>query len=326
MNTKVSDIMKMRIMLGLFVLVLPAITVYSQIVHEEKRIYLVDVTASMEGKGVGKTYNIFDKVKNELVATIDSIDDSATEVVVVPFTNKVHKTISGILASQKDSLLQEIRQLEVMPGDTDITAAWKHGISLLDSTKVNYLFLLTDGLHNCGGPKEQLYEQLREWNKYSMSKYYFAFYTMLTPNAEESEICRIADETRQMWKIRSMNINAYFLKSPYDIDINTKSGKAFKIFFQINKKMPANGFNEFHFVLEDNPYYHLVGQKNRLDEKYVELELEEKMPIDKMPASFRLNLNIIYDEEQLPLSFFTPDYFSLNVTTTGIRTMTIKAI
>lgn len=314
-----------KILISLFLFVMPVISTYSQANLEEKRIYLVDVTASMEGKGVGMTFDIFDKVKRELIATIDSINDPSTEIVIVPFTNKVHKSISGILTNHKDSLMNEIQQIKVMSGDTNITSAWEYGLSLLDSTKVNYLFLLTDGLHNYGGPKEQLYERLRDWNNFTMRNYYFAFYVMLTPNAEEQEICKIADETHQMWKIKSMNINSYFLRRDYNININTKSAKTFKIGFTINKKMPANGFNEFKFILEDNLYYSLVRQSNHLDDNYVELEVEEKMPINKMPASFSLNLNVIYDESKLPLSFFTPDYYSLNISTFGTREMTIKA-
>lgn len=314
-----------KALLNIILFVIPTINILSQTIFEEKRIYLVDVTSSMEGKGIGKTFDIFDKVKEELIATIDSIDDMSTEIVIVPFTNKVHKLTSGILYSHKDSLLQEIKQLKVLPGDTNITAAWEKGLSLLDSTKVNYLFLLTDGLHNYGGPKELLHKRLRDWEQFSMRNYFFAFYVMLTPNAEEQEICKIADETHQMWKIKSMNINSYFLKRSYNIDINTKTNKSFRVNYAINKKMPANGFNEFKFILEENPYYSLIRQSNHLDKYYVELELQEKMPINKMPATISLNLKVSYEEEKLPLSFFTPDLYSLNISTFGLRIMTIKA-
>ncbi|MGL5979708.1 MAG: hypothetical protein ACRCZY_02305, partial [Phocaeicola sp.] len=47
--------------------------VYGQSYQNEKRIYLLDVTASMVGKGSVSTPNIFEKVKEKLIETISDI-------------------------------------------------------------------------------------------------------------------------------------------------------------------------------------------------------------------------------------------------------------
>ena len=42
--------------------------------------------------------------------------------------------------------------------------------------RVNYMFLLTDGLHNIGPSKEELVHTLQQWETLSRSKYFFSFY------------------------------------------------------------------------------------------------------------------------------------------------------
>ena len=157
------------------VLFLYGVHVDAQAYLNEKRIYLLDVTASMTGKGVVKTPDIFNHVKEQLTATLNNIESPQTEIVVVPFTNVVHNPIAGVI-SQKDSLANEISKIVIQRGDTNIEEAWRHGVSLLDSTKINYLFLLTDGLHNCGVEKDSLYNTLSEWQSIAKDKYMFAFY------------------------------------------------------------------------------------------------------------------------------------------------------
>ena len=53
---------------------------------QEKRIYLVDVTASMEGKGEVETPDIFQTVKESLAETIQQIYDTTTVIEIIPFS------------------------------------------------------------------------------------------------------------------------------------------------------------------------------------------------------------------------------------------------
>lgn len=175
----------MRIKFSYFLLaVLFPISVYCQSNIHEKRIYLLDVTKSMVGKGVVETPDIFAQVKQNLIEAINEIEDPQTEIVVVPFTNTPHEIISGFV-SQKDSLSGVLSDITVRNGDTNIADAWAMGVSLLDSTKVNYMFLLTDGLHNNGPSQDELYSTLKSWDWVRKGKYFFSFYVMLTSNAVE---------------------------------------------------------------------------------------------------------------------------------------------
>ena len=55
-----------------------SISSYAQINKAEKRIYLFDVTASMEGKGVVQTANVFSSVKRNLQHSIELIKNKNT--------------------------------------------------------------------------------------------------------------------------------------------------------------------------------------------------------------------------------------------------------
>lgn len=107
---------------------------------QEKRIYLVDVSGSMTGKGSVCSADILGKVKDSLVSTINWAP-AKTQFVVIPFTDEVYPMIVGNTGNIV-SVLGEISELWERDGNTDLVKAWKTGLLQLDSSKVNYLFLI----------------------------------------------------------------------------------------------------------------------------------------------------------------------------------------
>lgn len=296
---------------------------YSQTYMQEKRIYLVDVTASMTGKGNVKTPDIFSKVKEGLLETINNINNPSTEIIIVPFTNKPHEKMNGQIMA-KNGILESIKSLTIKPGDTNIADAWNYAIQEIDSTRINYIFLLTDGLHNCGPEKDSLYNNLRKWADISKNKYYFAFYVMLTPNAKEQEICNIVDETQKMWLIESMNVNVSFLTSNLEINTNVKNKKTTSIHYDSNNPAIFNDSIDFNLTLNENPYYSIENFKLDMPNKKVSFDLKELQPTIKIPIETTLELKVNYDMDKYPMLFFTPDTYKFNVVNKGIREMTIK--
>lgn len=296
---------------------------YSQSYMQEKRIYLVDVTASMIGKGNIKTPDIFSKVKEGLLETVNNINTPSTEIVIVPFTNKPHKIMNGQIIA-KNEVLENIKSLAIKSGDTNIADAWNYAIQEIDSTRINYIFLLTDGLHNCGPEKDSLYNNLRKWADISKNKYYFAFYVMLTPNAKEQEICNIVDETQKMWLIESMNVNVSFLTSNLEINTNVKNKKTTSIHYDSNNPAIFNDSIDFNLTLNENPYYAIENFKLDMPNKKVSFDLKELQPTIKIPIETTLELKVNYDMDEYPMLFFTPDTYKFNVVNKGIREMTIK--
>lgn len=306
-----------------FILLFCGMSCYAQSFRNEKRIFLLDVTASMTGKGVIDTPDIFSDVKKLLVNSLDNIESPQTEIVIVPFTNMVHRPITGVI-SHKDSLASEISKIKIHTGDTNIADAWNYGITQLDSTKVNYLFLLTDGLHNCGVPKDTLYHNLSEWQYIAKDKYMFAFYVMLTPNAKEMEIMEVIDSTDQLWPIESMNVNVSFVKSVLNLKSNINNNKKVRIdFTSQSRNVFASGL-QLSINLEENPYYRVRNCMIDISQKYAEIELEELVPRIQIPVETTLQLYLKYDKEKYPLVFFTPENIDFHIVNRGVRTMTIR--
>lgn len=323
MADKLRYMMKIRntLLLSLACLFLSQVTL-AQNFMQERRIYILDVTASMEGKGVVETPDIFDQVKKELRDAVESIDNPNTEVVVVPFTDVPHEPIRGMI-SERDSLLEDIRNLSIKKGDTNLADAWSRGVQEIDSTRINYIFLLTDGLHNCGPEKEVLYERLKAWEGVSQNKYYFAFYVMLTPNAKEQEICQIADSTSQMWLIESMNVNVTFVASDLNVQANIKDKKTVKLAFNVSNRNLSKDNLDFTIEMEENPYYALTNFRSFIDQGYVLFDIAELKPLMDLPIETWLKLYVRYDKEKYYMTFFTPEVINFKVINRGVREMTI---
>lgn len=295
---------------------------FAQTPVQEKRIYLVDVTASMEGRGVVKTPDIFDKVKNSLIATINHISDPNTEIVIIPFTTHALDVYSGTVA-RRDSLIQYVENLSVARGDTNIAEVWSNGMTHIDSTKVNYMFLLTDGLHNFGPSSEELYQRLLEWGNYSQGKYMFAFYVMLTPNAKEQKICQIIDRTRNLWLIESMDIDASLIKIPNIQNKNIFTDKTLVLNFKSNNKQVNIDDTGIRVTIEDNPYYGVKGLRKSSVADFYFIDIFEKDKREKLPLIDTFEMHISHDYEKFPFVFFTPDYFQLIITNQGPRKLKI---
>lgn len=295
----------------------------SQLFRSEKRIYLLDVTASMCGKGNIQTENIFLKVKEGLLQAIEQIENETTEIVFIPYTNKAFSK-SVFSSKNKTDIVKYINDLKIRPGDTNIVSAWEAGLSELNPTKVNYLFLLTDGLHNTGVSESVLYDNIRNWPNLVQGFYYFAFYVMLTPNAKEKQIESVIDSSKQIWKVESMNVNVSFIQSELNLVANVNANKSVVVPLFSNNPEIFNDNIDFSIELEDNPYYELkeITMKN----KSLSFIVKEKVDRINIPIEKKLKLYFKYNQEKNPLLFFTPDEVDFTILNRGIRKLTIIEI
>ena len=315
----------MKRLLAFLFCFLACLCVYGQVHRPEKRISLVDVTASMEGRGVFPSENIFGAVKSKLVLSISNLTSDDVEIVIVPFTDKPHAPIVGTSAD-KEKIINQIELLGIQRGDTNIADAWSVGEELIDSTKVNYLFLLTDGLHNCGPEKEELYSRLKNWADVSGGKYYFAFYVMLTPDAKEAEIADIVENTAQMWLIQSMDVNVTFINTDLRLTSNVNQNHNVSVSFSTNHPEIVKSGLDFDVKLEDNDYYSISSQMLNHDTMVLTFTLWEKKPRLEIPVEMDLDLRVQYDKSKFPLVFFTPENIQFDIVNRGVRTMTIREL
>lgn len=170
----------------------------------EKRIYLLDLSGSMIGQGSVRTDNVLEKMKSDLEATVDWTS-LPTDFVFIPFTDRLMTEFGGT-DTKKQELMTEISSIETEAGNTDIASAWECALGKLDSTKVNYIFLLSDGYHNRGISKAGLNSLLKSWPQSTGCCDAVAYFVLLSPKYRTSEIARIFDETDKMSVVESMNI------------------------------------------------------------------------------------------------------------------------
>lgn len=291
---------------------------------DERRIYLVDVTRSMEGFNGAE--NIFDLVKSQLTAAISGLTDTTTEIVLIPFTDQPLTPFVRNL-TQKEEILQYINDLTPKRGDTNILGAWNLGLNYLDDSKINYMFMLTDGVHNSGAPIEDLYQALNNWHEVSAGKYEFAFYVLLTPKATEKEICRIVESSQQMWLVPTLNIMTDFIVGKMNLSVNIRNTN--KVVLQLtctNPKIFNDGF-KFKISIPENEFYKIVDATEVMDSNgNISFTIEKLKPQMELPISYKTKLLVDYDKEKFPFVFFTPESYNLNIVNLGTRTMTIKKI
>lgn len=301
-----------------------SISSYGQTNKLEKRIYLFDITASMQGNGKGGTENIFEEVKLNLINAIKAIDSKETEIVIMPFTDRVHSK-KEFLVDDLQGIIEYINALEVLKGDTNIADAWQAGVKEINTERMNYLFLLTDGIHNTGPDKEILYDRLKEWKKLSENKYYFGFYVMLTKISEDKELEMAIKDTSQLFILKSANVNITFLTTNYGWKTNIKNNKRVKIQYKKNTSKRFAYDLQIKATLNNNPYYRIKSVENNLKEDLsIVLEIEELLPLKDLPIETDLTFELEYEKEKYPLLFVIPEKVKLKIQNRGIRSVSIK--
>ena len=140
---------KLNQVLVFVIALLISISSFSQTFKTEKRIYLLDITGSMYGKGSGE--NIFTEVKNNLIQTINSLDNPQTNITVITFGKGVVDIWEAqATANGKSNLITNINTHNEYKGldlqtATNICDALSAANDKISINMLNYLFLFTDG-------------------------------------------------------------------------------------------------------------------------------------------------------------------------------------
>lgn len=189
-------------------------------IYPEQRIYLWDVTGSLlpDKKGVsdigngknlpmyGQGNNMWNMVKTNLVASIQSIEEDAnSEIVIIPFYAKVlDKVIFNASSAGKQMAIAYInsRMYKVdKPAKTNIVAPIEEAYNLVKANYVNYVFIYTDGENEVGG-NAALVKVLTAWNENTQvaNQWTFGFYILVDPAADKP-VVRDAERTQKRFYV-----------------------------------------------------------------------------------------------------------------------------
>ena len=277
-------------------------------------------------EGYNDAENIFDSVKKQLNNTINTLTDTTSEIIIIPFTDRPQDIYANSIAN-KDSILNYVANLETKPGDTNILDAWKKGESVLDPTKINYMFMLTDGVHNTGEPIDSVYSALNNWYSKTQGRYQFAFYVLLSPSAKEQEICRIVELSKQMWLVPSMNIQTDFIVGNMNQSVNIIETNKVKMHLTCTNPEIFNQGFRFKISLPKNDYYQIANASETIDQNGdISFEIKKLKRQQDLPISSRTKILIDYNQDKFPFVFFTPEEYNLNIVNVGSRIMNIKKL
>ena len=157
-----------------------------------RQTYLWDVTLSM--KGYNGFPNIYKKVVDVMIKDINNIDNERTEIVVIPFQDKVcdvwkiYATASG-----KANLIEKIKAYNNNTvTHTNISGPLEYVIkNVFSSDKIDILKLMTDGKDNVDSNK---YKQILEnWCAIAKEKDVYGYYIILTDAAKSDVSLQLKD-------------------------------------------------------------------------------------------------------------------------------------
>lgn len=157
-----------------------------------RQTYLWDVTLSM--KGYNGSPDIYDKVVDVMIKDIDNIDNERTEIVVIPFQDKVCEVWrADATASGKAKLKAKIKAYHNKTvTHTNISGPLEFVIkTVISGDKIDILKLMTDGKDNVDSNK---YNQILEnWCTIAKEKDVYGYYILLTNAAKSDVSLRLKD-------------------------------------------------------------------------------------------------------------------------------------
>lgn len=161
-------------------------------VHVDRRIYLWDVTKSMQGYNGAP--DIWDNVTTFIKKDIQNISDESTELVVLPFQKKILAEWT-VKATQKGKaeMMRHIdgaKQKFDTVTYTNISGLFKQTMDKhIDPSRNNLVILLTDGNQSdIYGGQQAWRNLLSEWHGFAKENNAYMIYLMLTQAAEDEKI------------------------------------------------------------------------------------------------------------------------------------------
>ena len=188
---------------------------YAQLEQKANLIFLWDVTQSMKGvyqdRSTGeyktdKSKDIYKEVSNVIVNVINSVEEDAGEIVIIPFQDKVleekHFTTTTEGIEQAIAYVQNYNNEDITY--TNICDAWEYSLKKINPAEKNLIYLLTDGeqsdlsKRNSQWGTDCIYRVLESYCKLAeRAKNTYAFYISLNTELQsdlKNAICQTCPE------------------------------------------------------------------------------------------------------------------------------------
>ncbi|MCM1138716.1 MAG: hypothetical protein NC453_09120 [Muribaculum sp.] len=165
---------------------------------------------------------------------IDNVNDETTELVVIPFALNHDGGITTFKATASESGKQKLKDQisSISPSKNSMTYHFvplqDFYINQVDSSKVTYMFLMTDGQDEYGD-KHKFPEMLQKWGENYGDKNVYGFYVMLHKSAQNKDIENICNTQKHLWKVETADINVNLTRLHNNAIFNARNDKYFDI-------------------------------------------------------------------------------------------------
>ncbi|WP_165366158.1 vWA domain-containing protein [Brumimicrobium glaciale] len=242
--------------------------------------------------------DIYEEVKNALFKGIEDIKDPETIVTIIPFqaTHTYEALGSWTFKAGDVDKFNEAKKvinsytLKSVPGGyTDIYSALEKAKEKIDNSRVNYIFLLTDGkqstvpsspnkINKVDFSESELLSSLNNWCDYSNKKDVHLFYVMLTEVAASEQIIEIVKNECNAYAVKGTNINIAFIKpSSNEIKINLNDNpERIEIALTANDWTYIGNNLTIDLNLEENSLFELKSKSATIKNNKILIELKRK--------------------------------------------------
>lgn len=303
---------------------------FGQNFKKEKRIYMLDITKSMWG--TGGSQNIFNEVKNALYQGIQDIKDPETIITIIPFqATHTYDTLHDWTFKAGDenslkaakSIINSYSTNTVPRGYTDIFSALITAKENIDDSRVNYIFLLTDGEQSSipsatkhtskiDFSKDDLVDSLNNWCDYSKNKETHLFYVMLSEAANNKAIVEIINKACNAYAVEGTNMNIAFVKPNANmIKVNLiDNPKRIEIGLKANNWKYLKDDTVIKLSLKENSIFELEDDNVKIVNKklLINIKIKDNLTFDELRNSSPIKSNIFLTlSSENDLKILNPD-------------------
>lgn len=304
---------------------------FSQIDMKVNRIFIWDVTLSMQG--FGGSEDIWDEVKKRMIQNIQQIPDDDGVLTILPFQEDIVNPVftNETTEEGKKEAIDFIKKFDTNnPTYTNICKAWERAVSYIDNNKLNLVYLFTDGKQNApnSGYREDCMSDLAsDWCELAnRTRSCYGVYVALTDSAAlRGHLREIICEDCPDFLICGDNPNIVNIRPKHpNIYVSIREDSYFDLSFYVTGTLPDQF--TYQLNLQDNPIIEIDEKiEYQMSRGYNTRVAFKQNSTQTGEGDYEIKLSISCNKDY-PNSIihFAPSYVTLKISIQPLKTLTIK--
>lgn len=258
-------------------------------------------------KGNGLWVNL----KQSVIDCIDYAEsDPDNDITIVTFNEKIRDIYSRkATESGKADLTRFVESYKYVSHNyTNIVDPVKEFYARLDSRKINYMFLFTDGEHDEPKSLPKFIPVLDSWSGKTDNCDAFGFYVLVHPDADKADIRKSVETQDNFWIVPDAKVRIKICTLPSKIKFNVRDEKGPKSISLCGRYDGAAG--EVNLVTNDE-YYDVICTQRDIKDGKIDIEVKPRVGVTP-PSSHTVCLSpVIANADQY--TFVGPNVVNLEV-------------